>query len=420
MGSLLRYCRAVSLRALLVSALLALAWLVWGAGSAHASTDPSKAAVSETALDLGLSDAPSLQTAQVLPAGQDPAGSAVFSAAKTATPVVSTITTTATPVVSTVARATEPVISTVTRTAAPVTKTAAPVVSTITKTAAPVVSTVTKTAAPVVSTVTKTAAPVVSTITKTATPVVSTITKTATPVVATITKTATPVVSTITKTAAPVVATVDHAVAAVDNAVASVTEPLPLPTVKLPQLRNPDLPVATVPKTLPAVKSPVPASSDPDNSQPLAKSPSAAVPPYRAAAVTPSAEASGFAPTPTLSGTARPLSGASNLAVTQNTESPFKTFAQLRLTASPRPLVSAIQAPARGLWNEHPAIERLNIAATHGESGSSSGSDGSGSHTAADIAATWNGLSPAAGMLAAGASVTPPSGPAADPGSSPD
>ena len=365
MGSLLRYCRAVSLRALLVSALLALAWLVWGAGSAHASTAPSKVAVSETALDLGLSDAPSLQAAQVLPAGQDPAGSAVFSAAKTAIPVVSTITKTATPVVSTAARATEPVIATVTRTAAPVTKTAAPVVSTLAKTA-------------------------------------------------------TPVVSTVTKTAAPVVATVDHAVAAVDNAVASVTEPLPLPTVKLPQLRNPNLPVATVPKTLPGVKSPVPASSGPDNSQPLAKSPSAAVPPYRAAAVTPSAEASGFAPTPTLSSTARPVPGASNLAVTQNTDSPFKTFAQLRLTASPRPLVSAIQAPARGLWNEHPAIERLNIAATHGESGSSSGSDSSGSHTAADIAATWNGLSPAAGMLAAGASVTPPSGPAADPGSSPD
>src|SRR5688500_14507423 len=144
MGSLLRYCRAVSLRALLVSALLALAWLVWDAGSAHASTDPSKAAVSETALDLGLSDAPSLQTAQVLPAGQDPAGSAVFSAAKTATPVVSTITKiatpvvstitkTATPVVSTAAQATEPVISTVTQTAAPVTKTATPVVSTLTK-----------------------------------------------------------------------------------------------------------------------------------------------------------------------------------------------------------------------------------------------------------------------------------------------
>ena len=354
MGSLLRYCRAVSLRALLVSALLALAWLVWGAGSAHASTAPYKVAVSETALDLGLSDAPSLQAAQVLPAGQDPAGSAVFSAAKTAIPVVSTITKTATPVVSTAARATEPVIATVTRTAAPVAKTA------------------------------------------------------------------TPVVSTVTKTAAPVVATVDHAVAAVDNAVASVTEPLPLPTVKLPQLRNPNLPVATVPKTLPGVKSPVPASSGPDNSQPLAKSPSAAVPPYRAAAVTPSAEASGFAPTPTLSSTARPVPGASNLAVTQNTDSPFKTFAQLRLTASPRPLVSAIQAPARGLWNEHPAIERLNIAATHGESGSSSGSDSPGSHTAADIAATWNGLSPAAGMLAAGASVTPPSGPAADPGSSPD
>jgi hypothetical protein len=369
MRSLFRYCRAVSLRALLVSALLALAWLVWGAGSAHASTAPSNPAVSETALGLGHSDAHSLQAA-------------------------STITKTATPVVSTVARATEPMIATVTRTAAPVTKTATPVVSTAAQATEPVIATVTRTAAPV--------------------------TKTVAPVISTIAKTAAPVVSTVTKTAAPVVATVDHAVAAVDNAVASVTEPLPLPTVKLPQLRNPNLPVATVPKTLPGVKSPVPASSGPDNSQPLAKSPSAAVPPSRAAAVTPSAEASGFAPTPTLSSTASPVPGASNLAVTQNTDSPFKTFAQLRLTASPRPLVSAIQAPARGALDEHPAIERLNIAATHGESGSSSGSDSSGSHTAADIAATWNGLSPAAGMLAAGASVTPPSGPAADPGSSPD
>ncbi|MFJ5694475.1 hypothetical protein ACIP9X_11530 [Arthrobacter sp. NPDC093125] len=376
MGSLLRYCRAVSLRALLVSALLALAWLVWGAGSAHASTDPSKAAVSETALDLGLSDAPSLQTARVLPAGQDPAGSAVFSAAKTATPVVSTIT-----------------------------KTATPVVSTITKTATLVVSTAAQATEPVISTVTQTAAPV---------------TKTATPVVSTLTKTATPVVSTITKTAAPVVATVDHTAAAVDDAVASVTKPLPLPTVKLPQLRNPNLPVATVPKTLPTVKSPVPATFGPDNAQPAAKSPSAAVPPSRAAAVTPSAEASSFAPTSTLSGTASPVPGASNLAATQNTDSPFKTLAQLRMTASPRPLVSAIKAPARGLWNDHAAPERLNIAATHGKSGSSSGSDSSGSHTAADIAETWNGLSPAAGMLAAGVSVTPPSGPAADPGSSPD
>lgn len=343
MGSLLRYCCVVSLRALLVSALLALAWLVWGAGSAHASTDPSTAAVSEAALDLGLSDAPSLQAAQVLPAGQDPAGS-----------VVSTITKTAKPVVPTAAQATEPVISTVTRSAAPVIKTAKPVVATV------------------------------------------------------------------TKTATPVVATVDHAAAAVADAVASVARPLPLPEVGLPQAPSLGGPVATVPKTLPAVKSPVPAPSGLDTGRPVAKSPSAVVPLSRAAALTPAAEASSFAPTSTLSGTASPVPGASNLAAAQNTDSPFKTLAQLRMTASPRPLVSAIQAPALGLRNDHAAPERLNIAATHGKSGSSSGSDSSGSHTAADIAATWNGLSPAAGMLAAGASVTPPSGPAADPGSSPD
>ena len=337
MSSLLRYCRAVSLRALLVSSLLALAWLVWGADSAHASTTPSNAAVPETAVDLSFSDAPSLQAVQVLPAGQDPAGSVE------------------------------------------------PVVSTITEAAAPVVATATKAAAPVV---------------------------------ATATKAATPVISTATKAATPVVATVDQTVAAVDGAVASATKRLPLPAVKLPQLSNSG-PVATVTKTLPAVESPVPASSAPNTGRPVATSPSVAVPPSRAAAVTPSAEASGLAPSSALSGTASPAPVASNLATIQNINSPVKTLAHLRMTASPRPFASAVQAPARGLWIEQPAAERFNIAATHGESGSS-GSDSSGSHTAADIAASWNGLPPAGGILAVGASVTPPSGPAADPGSSPD
>jgi hypothetical protein len=337
MSSLLRYCRAVSLRALLVSCLLALAWLVWGADSAHASTTPSNAAVPETAVDLSFSDAPSLQAVQVLPAGQDPAGSVE------------------------------------------------PVVSTATKAAAPVVATATKAAAPVVATATKAAAPVVATA---------------------------------TTAAAPVVATVDQTVAAVDGAVASATKRLPLPAVKLPQLSNPG-PVATVTKTLPAVESRVPASSSPTTGRPVSKSPSVAVPPSRAAAVTPSAEASGFAPTSALSGTASPAPVAKNLATIQNIDSPVKTLAHLRMTASPRPFASAVQAPARGLWNEQPAAERFNIAATHGESGSF-GSDSSGSHTAADIAASWNGLPPAGGILAVGASVTPPSGPAADPGSSPD
>ena len=348
MSSLLRYCRAVSLRALLVSSLLALAWLVWGADSAHASTTPSNAAVPETAVDLSFSDAPSLQAVQVLPAGQDPAGSVE------------------------------------------------PVVSTITEAAAPVVATATKAAAPVVATATKAATPVISTATKAATPVISTATKAAT----------------------PVVATVDQTVAAVDGAVASATKRLPLPAVKLPQLSNSG-PVATVTKTLPAVESPVPASSAPNTGRPVATSPSVAVPPSRAAAVTPSAEASGLAPSSALSGTASPAPVASNLATIQNINSPVKTLAHLRMTASPRPFASAVQAPARGLWIEQPAAERFNIAATHGESGSF-GSDSSGSHTAADIAASWNGLPPAGGILAVGASVTPPSGPAADPGSSPD
>jgi hypothetical protein len=346
MGSLLRYSCAVSVRALLAPVLLALAWLIWGAGSAHASSEPSGPA-SETALNLSLSSTRSLPAVQVLPAGQVLGDSA----------------------------------------------------------------------APAVTGVTKTVEPAVATVTKTAIPVVSTITKTATPAVATVTRTVEPVVATVTKTAAPVGSTVDRAVAAVNRAVASATQRLPLPEVKLPQLPVQDIPVGTVPKPLPEVESAVPARPAPDARQPLASRPSGAVHPSRAAAVSPTAEASSLTPASALSGTASPARAASNVAAIRNIAPPLKTFAQLRMTAAPRPLVIAVQAPQE-LLDEHAAAERLNIAATHGESGSS-GSDSSGSHTA-DIAAAWNVLSPAASALADGAFVTPPSGPAVDPGSSPD
>jgi hypothetical protein len=361
---MLRYCRTVSVRALLVPALLALAWLVWGAGSAQASTDPSKAAVSESALDLGLSNAPSLPAVQVLRAGQDPAGSAAHHVAAAADAVVGR----AAPAVSTVARTTEPA-------ALPVPRAAAPAVSTVTKTAGPAVSAVSPAAASVAATVNRTVAPAVS--------------------------------------------TVHHAVAAVDDPVASVAHRLPRlprPAVKPPQLPSPDVPVASVRKTPAAVVSAVPRSSVAEARRPVPGHPSGEVHPPRTAAVSATAEASG--PASALSGTATPAPAPSNLATVQNIDSPFKTLAQLKITALTRPLARAIQAPAQGLLHERPATERLNIAATRGESGSS-GSDSSGSH-AADIAASWNGLSPAASALAAGAAVIPPSGPAADPGSSPD
>jgi hypothetical protein len=171
----------------------------------------------------------------------------------------------------------------------------------------------------------------------------------------------------------------------VDDAVASITQPLPrlpLPAVIPPQLPNPDVPVATVPETQPAAV--------------LTVLPS------------PAADARQFVPDHP-SGEVHPV---------QNIDSPFKTFAQLKITASTRPLASAIQAPAPGLLHEHPVTEWLNNAARQGESGSS-GSGSSASHMA-DIAAFWNGLAPAASALATNAAVTPPSGPAADPGSSPD
>jgi len=294
MGSLLRYCRRMSVRALLVPALIALAWLVWGAGSAQASTDPSKAAVSESALDPSLLNAPSSPAAQ--------------SVATAADAVVGTTA----PAVSTVTRVTEPV-------ALPVTRIAAPAVSAVSQTATPVAATVNRTVA-----------------------------------------------------------------ALVDDAVASITQPLPrlpLPAVNPPQLPNPDFPAATVRATQPAVSTVMPSPAA-DARRPVPDHPSGMVHPV------------------------------------QNIDSPFKRLAQLQITASTRPLASAIQTPVRGLLHQHPVTEWLNNAAPHGGAGSS-GSGSSASPTA-DITASWNGLSPAASALAAGAAVTPPSGPAADPGSSPD
>lgn len=323
MGSLLHNCRAVSLRALLVSALLVLAWLVWGAGSAQASTAPSEGTVSEAALDVN------------------------FSPAVSAAPL-----------------------------------TAEPVISIVTKAAATAESTVSQATAPAVSTATKN-----------------------TPQVVSIASHATaPAVPTVTGTAAPVVSTVEQTVAAVDHAVASVAKRLPLPVVKLPQLRNAGVPAATAPKTLPTVEFAVPAVSVPEARPPVAKTSSGAVPTRATAAA--------------LAGAANPASTTADLPEVQNVDAPRNTLAQLRLTASVWPLVSAIQAPPSGLWKGHPATAPLNIAATQGQP-ASTGLNSPGSH-AADIAAAWDDPPAAASDLAAGASVTPPSGPAPDPGSSPD
>ncbi|WP_306636459.1 hypothetical protein [Pseudarthrobacter siccitolerans] len=307
------------MRALLVPALIALAWLVWGADSAQASTDPSKAAVSESALDPSLVNAPSSPAAQLLPAGQDPASSTAQHVAGVGGAVVGATA----PTVSIVTQVTEPV-------ALPVTGIAAPAVSAVSQTA-------------------------------------------------------TPVTATVNRTVASLASTLDRTVAAVDDAVASIPQPLPrlpLPAVIPPQLPNPNVPVATVPETKPAAVSTVLPS--------------------------PAADARQFVPDRP-SGEVNPV---------QNIDPPFKTFAQPKITASTGPLASAIQAPAPGQLHEHPVTDWLNNAATHGAPGSS-GSGGSASHMA-HIAAFWDGLSPAASAVATNAAVTPPSGPAADPGSSPD
>jgi hypothetical protein len=251
-------------------------------------------------------------------------------------------------------------------------------------------------------------------------PVAFPVTRIAAPAVSAVSPAAAPVAATVNRTVAPLVSTLDRTVAAVDGPVASATHRLPRlprPAVKPPQLPNPDVPVATVRKPPPAVVSTVPRSPVAEARRPVPDHPSGKVHPPRTAAVSGTAEASSPAPASALSGTATPAPSPSNLASVQNIDSPLKTLAQLKITASTRPLARAIQAPAQGPLHEHPATERLNIAATHGEPGS--GSDSSPSHTA-DIAASWNGLSPAASALAAGATVIPPSGPSADPGSSPD
>ena len=120
MGQRLRSCCTVSVRALLVPALLSLAWLIWGAGTAQASTAPSGSHISGL-LDTGgsvdpagaVSGAiPSLPAANVLPASQDPITATVSAVADTtdavvgeAAAVVTTVTRTATPVLSQVDRA---------------------------------------------------------------------------------------------------------------------------------------------------------------------------------------------------------------------------------------------------------------------------------------------------------------------------
>ncbi|WP_307272662.1 hypothetical protein [Arthrobacter sp. W4I7] len=215
-------------------------------------------------------------------------------------------------------------------------------------------------------------------------PVALPVTGIAAPAVSAVSQTATPVTA-VNRTVASLASTLDRTVTAVDDAVASITQPLPrlpLPAVIPPQLPNLDVPVATVPEAQPAAVSTVLPS--------------------------PAADARQFVPDRP-SGEVNPV---------QNTDSPFKTFAQPKISASTGPLASAIQAPAPGLLHEHPVTDWLNNAATQGAPGSA-GSGGSVSHMA-HIAAFWNGLSPAASAVATNAAVTPPSGPAADPGSSPD
>jgi hypothetical protein len=345
MGSFLRLCCAASVRALLVPALLALAWLVWGAGSAQASADPTEGAGSETATApvRSLLGVPSVQVTQVLPVRQDPASSAA-------------------PAVATAADAAG-------------------------GEAAAAVSTVSETAVPAVSTVTETAAPVLS--------------------------------------------EVDRAAASVGDAVASMgagLPRLPVPVVKLPSVPRLDVQVLTVPKTVPPGAQHTPravppavsaaASSAPAAGRPVAEKPSPAVPQSRAAKASAAAKSSSPAAPSASARTVSPVAEVSSLGSVQKVDSPFKTLAQLRMTASARPVATAVQAPFEGHLNNHFTVEPPNLAATHVKSGSS-GSDSSGAQ-AADMAAGWSGPASAAGDLAYGAAVTPPSSPAYDPGSSPD
>ncbi len=368
MGQRLRSSCTVSVRALLVPALLAFAWLVWGAGTAQASPASSGSHMSGL-LDSGGSGDPAGAVSSALRSGALSHGTVISKASPAPGPALarSLPTVPSLPAANVLPTGQDPVTATV-------------------------------------SAVAGTADAVVGE--------------------------AAAAVTTVTRTAAPMLSQVDQAVDVVDDAIDSLEPqlprlPVPVPVVQLPvpvpvpvvQLQVP-LPLPLPGQDATPAAPPVPAASAPDGGQPVAAIPAPAVPESRALAASAAAPSrvgglSSVSTTPSFNSAAPAAAGI------QEAATRGQTFAQLRMTSSGRPSASAVQ------WDDalpilhHPfGVDHVGLAATHGESGSSH-SEGSGGQ-AADVAAFWNALSKTAGERVHDAAVALPPSPAFDPGSSPD
>lgn len=230
-------------------------------------------------------------------------------------------------------------------------------------------------------------------------------------------------VSTVTETAAPALSHIDNAVAAVDEAVASLEPrlprlPVPVPVVQLPVpvVQLPVPVVRSAPKPLPGKEArpsvrPAPAASAPDSGRPAAAV--HAIPAAKAPA------ASVAAPSTVRRAATANSPAAPAAAEIQEAGSRGQTLAQLHMTSISRPwAMIAVQTDPLRVPDSLSGVDVVGLAATHGESGSSS-SEGSGPQ-AADVAAFWNKLSQLAGERRLDAAIVLPPSPAFDPGSSPD
>jgi hypothetical protein len=356
MGGFLRSWCTVSVRALLVPALLACAWLIWGAGTAQASPQSSITPASGL-LDPGTSGDPARSVTGV------PGTSTATSKAVSAVPSL-------------------PAVQGLPANLAPVTDTVPAVAGTsdaLVGEAAAAVSTVTKTAA---SAVTKTAAPALSHIDN-------------------------------------AVTAVDEAVASLEPRLPRLPVPVPVVQLPVPVVQLP-VPVTVVqrsaPKPFPGQEArpalrPAPAAAAPDAGQPAA-----AVHPISA---TKAPAASAAAPSTVRRAATANSPAAPAAAEIQEAGSRGQTLAQLQMTSISRHrATSAVQTGPLRVPDSLSGLDVVGLAATHGESGSSN-SEGSGGQ-AADVAAFWNTLSQLAGERRLDAAVVLPPSPAFDPGSSPD
>lgn len=318
MGQRLRSCCTVSVRALLVPALLALAWLIWGAGTAQASPASSGSHMSGL-LDSGGSGDPAGAVSGALRSGALSHGTVISKASPAPGPALarSLPTVPALPAANVLPTGQDPVPATV-------------------------------------SAVAGTADAVVGE--------------------------AAAAVTTVTRTAAPMLSQVDQAVDVADDAIDSLEPQLPRLPVPVPVVQLP-VPLPLPGQDATPAAPPVPAPSAPDAGQPAAAIPAPAVPESRAPAASAAAPSrvgglSSVSITPSFNSAAPAAAGI------QDASARGQTFAQLRMTSSGRPSASAVQWDDALPILHHPfGVDHVGLAATHGESGSYH-SEGSGGQAA--------------------------------------